>query len=253
MVGIMRRSAQSSFSDQVTSFVINLDHRADRWRRVRTLCRLQGIDVRRFSAHDGERLSAEHPQSPLTKGELGLWSSVHGVLSTLVETQWILIFEDDAVPLPRFRRHVLREIRSAGDDVLMMRLGWLGRFAWLPNDSFGTFLRRAVRVIVRAGRRRLTRSGDVRGTRGSVSPWGTQCLLVRTAHVDRVLDELGPMAAPLDVALFKAEARAPQQFIRPRRNRAWQWPSRSDIEIERVALFPSRAQRASRRRAFLDD
>jgi len=93
-----RLSTSAAFSDLVTCFVINLDSRPERWQRVERNCRRRGISPIRFGAHDGDAGRRAFPTSPRSPAELGLWSSFRTVVESDVDTEWILVLEDDAYP-----------------------------------------------------------------------------------------------------------------------------------------------------------
>lgn len=221
------------FSDLVTCYVINLDSRPERWRRVEHFCKRRGIDPIRFSAHDRERGRLAFPGSPLAPSELGLWSSFNTVIQSDVETEWILVLEDDAFLLPRFRRHAVREVFRAGPEVLAIRMGWLGPFVWRDTTRLHTYLlrlpKRMARPIWHAVRRFVSRNSD-EITR---SIWGTHALLIRRDGVEQLIHSLGGALLALDDAFTNAERREPAVFARARRNRAWQWPDSSDIREDR--------------------
>lgn len=231
----MPRSPSPTFSDLVTCFVINLDSRPDRWRRVERMCRGRGIEPVRFSAHDGVIGQNEFPYSPLSPGELGLWSSFKTVVTAHVETEWILVLEDDAILLPGFRRQVLKELRRIDPEIISIRMGWLGPFAWRNQSTvtryFAKLPRRILGHVGHRVRKKLSRGGAVRPR----SLWGTHALLVRRAGFDDMFAALGEASAPLDNAFAFAEMSEAHRFIRSKRNRAWQWPDASDIRAGRRA------------------
>lgn len=229
---------KSDLDHLITCFAINLDRRTDRWRRTKLLCRLHRLSVNRFSAHDGVKGAAHYPNSRQFPSELGLLSSFAAVVRTPVDTPWILVLEDDVMPLPRFRRHVLREIRRAGPDVVAIRLGWLGRSAWRPHRSILANLKRSLRLAFRAVVRRVAALVGIHRPETKHAPWGTHCVLVRADGVERMLSVLEPTDLPLDAAFMYAESIDGSAFVCSERNGAWQWPSVSDIETERGAAHP---------------
>ena len=158
----------------------------------------------------------------MTPGARGLWSSFLDVVDSEYATEWIMVLEDDVVPLPRFRHHALTEIRRAGDEVMAIRLGWLGAFHWDPTK---TFPRNAVKAL-RTAKRTLTSKQPSRPLL-----WGTHALVLRTRDLPRVEELLPPVDVPLDRAFLRAERNHPGAFRLARRNRAWQWPDRSDIQL----------------------
>ncbi|MFZ4772398.1 MAG: glycosyltransferase family 25 protein [Chlamydiia bacterium] len=85
-------------------YVINLDNRTERWKRVRKLFEERGIRVNRFSAVNGHAMSSEeldqvtnHNPKGLKKGEIGVFLSHVSILQDAwekgFETIWIC--EDD--------------------------------------------------------------------------------------------------------------------------------------------------------------
>lgn len=222
------------FGSAVTCVVINLEARPDRWKRMGRICRMHGIDPQRFSAHDRERGRAAFPDSSLSPAELGLWSSFVTVISQPFDTEWILVLEDDALLLPRFRRRALTEIRRAPADVYAIRMAWLGRFSWLPGRSVPTYLGKVARNVA------LT---FIRGVQGLVRrnkresksiPWGAHATLIRRETVDRLIAILNPGTEPLDGALIRLELDPPHHGRRAQWNCAWQWHDSSDIQLERI-------------------
>jgi hypothetical protein len=224
-----------NFSELVTCIVINLDSRPDRWRRVSRMCRLHRITAHRFSAHDRERGRLEFPDSALSPAELGLWSSIVTAVRQPVDSEWILILEDDAILLPRFRRHVLQEIENAGKEALAIRLGWVGRFIWKAQLNFFGYVIRLPKRVAEAATSRV-RIGPLKKIQ-PIQPRfvGAHAFLLRRAAVDQILEALGPGDDPPDVAFLRAEKITPNVFVRSPRNRAWQWPDRSDIHADWLA------------------
>ena len=233
MLARLRHSKTESFSDLVTCIVINLDSRPERWQRVERHCRRRGISPIRFSAHDGVRGLESFPASPLSPGELGLWSSFKAVVESDVDTEWILVLEDDVILLPRFRRHLLKEIRRADTSIIAIRLGWLGSFVWRHGMSIGWYVRSVPRRVL--GRARHNIRGKLTD-RKNFRPrplWGTHALLIRRDGVDRLLETLGQATYALDHAFDDAEWSMSTLFKRSRRNLAWQSPDPSSIRAGR--------------------
>jgi GR25 family glycosyltransferase involved in LPS biosynthesis len=233
MLSKSRRSHFRAFSDLVTCIVINLDSRPERWQRVERNCRQRGISPIRFSAHDGDSGRRAFPASDLSPAQLGLWSSFKAVAESNVDTEWILVLEDDAILLPRFRSNLLKEIRRADSSIVAIRLGWLGSFVWRHGMTIGSYVRRVPRRLL--GRARHT----IRGTltdRENFRPrslWGTQALLIRRDGVVQLLEALGEGTRALDHAFIEAEWSKPEKFKRARRNLAWQSPSPSSIPLRK--------------------
>lgn len=235
----MNRPRSKVFSEQLTCFVINLDSRPDRWQRVERNCRRRSISPIRFSAHDGSKGLESFPGSPLSPGELGLWSSFKAVVEATVDTEWILVLEDDAILLPGFRRHASREIRRAGAEVISIRMGWIGPFAWRFQTTVSWYLRTLPRRVLGDVKHRV-RTRFKRG--GATRPrpmWGTHALLLRPGASDRLLGALGEARFPLDQAFTSAEWSHPDLFIRSKRNGAWQWPDESNIRADWAARLRS--------------
>lgn len=234
MGGMLTRSRLSNsvaYSDLVTCIVINLDSRPERWQRVERNCRRRGIFPIRFRAHDGDQGRQAFPTSDLSPAELGLWSSFKAVVESAVDTEWILVLEDDAFLLPRFRRHVLNEIRRVDPSIIAIRMGWLGSFAWRHGMSIRRFVRSVVRRSLGRARHnirgRLTVGKDFRPRQ----LWGTHALLIRRDGVNHLLEILGQATNALDNAFDEAEWSKPSQFKRSRRNLAWQFSSPSSIRV----------------------
>lgn len=227
------------FADHVTCVVINLDSRPDRWERVRRMCRRHGIEPIRFSALDREQGRAEFPESTVGPSELGLWASFLTVVQSEVDTDWILVLEDDAMLLPGFKRSVEKCIEGASPDVASVRVGWLGQFAWIqPVDVVRYLFRIARWVTVNATA--VVRGGWSSRRQLAINQrFGTHAVLVRRIHVPRLLQVLGRAETPLDWAFVRAERSSPDVFTRWKRNTAWQRPSRSDIARDRR---PKRSQ-----------
>lgn len=231
---IVRPSQSRSFDDMVTCVVINLETRPDRWRNLKLFCRIQNIHPVRFAAHDREQGRAAFPDSLLAPSELGLWSSFLGVVRSDVGTDWLLVLEDDAFLLPRFRHHVMTEIHRAPSSVAAIRIAWIGRLQW---DRGMPFWRYVIRLPKRLGEKMHDRwqrrgAGD---HRVSVKKfYGTHALLIRRDGADQIIELLKPARDPLDVAFTHAEQTAPDVFVRSKKSRAWQWPNRSDIRDDRT-------------------
>lgn len=231
----MKGFHSKGFSERITCLVINLDSRPDRWQRMRFLCSFQGIEPNRFRAHDGDEGSLRYPRSPLSPAELGLWSSFTAAIKSPVETEWILVLEDDSLLLPRFRKQALKEIRRASDQVTSIRMGWMGPIAWHSHMTLSRYLQMMPRMLLGELRHRARRRFSSRGDVELRAIWGTHVLLIRRARLDQLLLKLGEATLPLDEAFTSAEWTEPVHFVRARRNRAWQWPDRSDIRDGRVA------------------
>jgi len=226
-----RLSTSEAFSDLVTCFVINLDSRLERWQRVERNCRRRGISPIRFSAHDGDAGRRAFPTSPRSPAELGLWSSFRTVVESDVDTEWILVLEDDAYLLPRFRSHLLAEIRRADPSIISVRVGWLGSFVWRHGMTVGWYVRSVPRHLL--GRARHTIRGRLTD-RNNFRPrrlWGTHALLIRRDGVDLLLETLGEGMSALDDAFDDAEWSNPTRFKRSQRNLAWQAPGPSSIRV----------------------
>ncbi len=227
------RRSRDAFTHVVTCVVINLDSRPDRWRRVQKMCRRHGIEPRRFSAHDGDRARREVVDSPLSPAELGIWSSYRHAALTECSTDWILILEDDALLLPRFRYHVLADIDAASPEVIAIRMGWLGSFAIRPSS-------RPLRYLLKAGHGALSslpaavrRLSGLQKILRTPNLWGAHAVLVRRSRVSAFVDHLGPPDAPLDHAFVRLETSLPASFVRSSRNRVWQRIGVSDIQADR--------------------
>jgi GR25 family glycosyltransferase involved in LPS biosynthesis len=238
MVTGFRHTNFETFSDLVTCIVINLDSRPERWQRVERNCRRRRISPIRFSAHDGDKGRRAFSESDLSPEQLGLWSSFRAVVESNVDTEWILVLEDDAFLLPRFRRRLLAEIRRSEPSFIAIRLGWLGSFAWRHGMSIGTYVRSVPRRL--AGRARHALRGRLTNGRNFRRRplWGTQALLIRRNGVDRLLEILGVATAPLDRAFNEAEWSNQKQFRRARWNLAWQSLSPSDIRVRKGSGGP---------------
>lgn len=232
----MRVGHSRKFNNRVTCVVINLDRRPDRWRRMRLLCRLHGITPIRFSAHDRERGRTTFPDSTLGPAELGIWSSFIAVLELKVGTEWILVLEDDAVLVPRFRKQALKLIGRASPEVLSIRMGWNGCLNWPTGLSFPKYVYGLVLRLRRCFRER--RADHSKGAdRRSRPLYGAQANLIRRKSVSEFRQAIGKAEQALDVVLINLENSHPHQFVRSRRNLAWQWPDRSDIQsdfLERI-------------------
>jgi GR25 family glycosyltransferase involved in LPS biosynthesis len=87
-----------------TKICINLDRRPDRWKKmVRAFKRNRIEGVVRFSAVDGREI--ERPAgSVLSPGEIGCLRSHLAVVKRYYDSPRLLIFEDDCLFVPRFRR-----------------------------------------------------------------------------------------------------------------------------------------------------
>lgn len=232
----MRVRVSRSFSNSVTCVVINLDSRPDRWRRIRFICRLHGIVPIRFSAHDRDRGRSTFPDSTLAPAELGIWSSFVAVLKLELDTEWILVLEDDAVLVPGFRKRALKMIRRSSPHVLSIRMGWNGCLNWSSGLPFPKYLFDLVRRIPRCIWRHL-RNCATHEKEGSLRLYGSQANLIRRKSASELVEILGNGVESLDVALIDAEKSQPDRFLRSRRNLAWQWPDQSDIQedfLERI-------------------
>lgn len=216
------------FADLVTCVVINLDTRPERWQRTQRLCRLHGITPVRFAAHDKERGAERFPNVEISLGERGLWSSFLEILNTDYKTEWLLIFEDDVLPLPRFRHHIMSEICNVPEDVASIRLGWLGRYWWTPELNYKG---NSIRILKAAGRLILARFGKRKLSGTTLC--GTHALILRTHDLELIAESLLPVDTPLDLAFVRAEGIWPGKFRLAGRNRAWQWPDKSDIQPRR--------------------
>lgn len=225
---------REGFSSLVTTLVINLDTRSDRWKRMKRVCRRSGIIPRRFSAHDAARGKETFPDSRLGPSEVGIWSSFVTAVQSEVDTPWLLILEDDALLRPGFRRAVHSYVETSSPDVATVRLGWLGHFAWRPGVSFPRYLFRMSRGILFNVWRKIRHRGRTRPEPQALPRFGAHAVLVRRAQIPLLLSSLGPAEIPLDVALLQAELSTPDVFTLSRRNLAWQWPSPSDIVGDRL-------------------
>lgn len=205
---------------------------------MQRVCKRRGIIPLRFRAHDRNRGKETFPESRLEPSELGIWSSFAAVVQSEVDTEWILVLEDDAVLLPGFRRRVIKIIDDVSANVVSVRLGWLGQFAWRPQISLVRYLARLVKSIVTrwtvvvASRLRGRSLAEEHGV--ALHRYGAHAVLVRARAVPTMLSTFGPAEVPIDVALIRAERAAPDLYTLSRRNLAWQWPSRSDIAQDRV-------------------
>lgn len=193
------------------------------------MCKVHRITPNRFSAHGHERGRLEFSDSALSSGELGLWSSFTSAMKQSVETEWILLLEDDALLLPRFRRQVIAEIRNCHDDVMAIRMGWLGKWAWFPGWSFAVYVRRLCRNAVLLGPEFLHGRFRIHTNDSTSRLWGAHATLIRRSSSERLSILLEPGHEPLDGAILRLEEDGSGAVIRSKRNAAWQWPDRSDI------------------------
>jgi hypothetical protein len=169
----------------------------------------------------------------LSPAELGLWSSFREAVTSDVDTQWILVFEDDALVLPRFRHHAVQEVRRATREVVAIRIGWNGRFQWDSSHSFFEYVIRLPKRFLELIAFRVLHRADAGSRFAQTKKYGTQALLIRAGCGEGLLEVLSPGQVPLDVAFIEAERTHPREFVITRRSRAWQWPGRSDIRDDR--------------------
>jgi hypothetical protein len=173
----------------------------------------------------------------LSPAELGLWSSFREAVTSDVDTEWILVFEDDALLLPRFRHHAVQEVRRATPEVVAIRIGWNGRFQWDSSHSFFEYIIRLPKRYLELIAFRVLHRADAE-SRFAPKKYGTQALLIRAGCAEGLLEALSPGELPLDVAFIEAERTLPREFVITRRSRAWQWPGRSDIRDDRSGWLP---------------
>lgn len=214
-------------------FVINLDHRRDRWRYQRLQSRAFGIRVERIAAQDGRAGRSRWPSSPLTDGALGLWSTFIDLVQDLNDMgiEAAVILEDDAVLKPGFLRHVEALRRACGDTVAVVQVGSLGSSAWRPKNSLTKNIRKTLRPKSRLrawvrGRSRPRASTPLLTTE---LRFGTHALLVFPRRLDALLSGIQVAEEPLDVALRQAALDLPGAVLRATRNGAFQLPVASDI------------------------
>lgn len=211
-------------------YVINLPTRPARWRWQRIQAAIRGYVVERVPAHDGTAGRARFPDSPLSDGALGLWSTVLDLVNDLADkgVHSAVVLEDDALLLPGFFQRV-QELNHTEPRTALVQVGSLGPHSWRPKKSVRRNLKRALPTkaeIKDALRGRYFSRTDhlVTDIRD-----GTHALLIYPAELSRLFSEINVAEMPLDTTLRVAAKTHPGRLLRTTKNFAVQVPVASDI------------------------
>ena len=115
--------------EHIPAFVLNLDHRMDRYQKIKEFFDHTSIKLRRFSAVDGSSIYTDSQDLPMittfgnnrrmTPGEMGLRDTMRNLFQNAIERdfQMIMVLEDDAVPhcdFDNMLRELLSDLRCGG-------------------------------------------------------------------------------------------------------------------------------------------
>ncbi|KAI6173397.1 hypothetical protein M3Y98_01077000 [Aphelenchoides besseyi] len=117
-------------------YVVNLQRRPERMKRMESIMKLLGIDYVRFNATDGRTLTEKelsdihvlpgyldpYHKRPLKRGEIGCFLSHYRIWTEIVTEKLdrVLIFEDDI----RFTENSTKILRGMVEDLMKMRDEW---------------------------------------------------------------------------------------------------------------------------------
>lgn len=134
-------------------FLINLERRPERLKKMSNILRLLGVDFTRFNAVDGQKLTEieisqikflpgyEDPyhRRPMKRGEIGCFLSHYKIWEEIVNKKLdqVIILEDDL----RFTEDGIERVNKMIEDIIKTRFDW--EFIYLgrkkisePGDEF---------------------------------------------------------------------------------------------------------------------
>ena len=110
------------------TFVINLDHRPDRWQKIQNDFKDTGLKLEKWNAIYGKNLdettiqevTTDYCNNFCTYGIIGCWLSHYTLWQYIVKNNLdnVLILEDDAIPLPDFNNKLNETIIPTNYDLV---------------------------------------------------------------------------------------------------------------------------------------
>lgn len=217
------------------SYVINLDSRPDKWKKVqRSLARV-GLDATRVAAFDAAAGRQRLPSAEVDGGDLGLVASFVGLVEQLSSSsaEWVLVFEDDARFTRAFTVPLLEGIlQQAPDGVALVQFGFLTGSEWRRENGLVKSLHRFIRPRARlVALRNYHRGVSLQSPRSFRV--GTHAIAVRPSGARKIVEAMQPYDGPLDHLVHRAMRQQPEAFVQTSKRLVSQRAHRSDISPTR--------------------
>jgi GR25 family glycosyltransferase involved in LPS biosynthesis len=221
---------------------INLDHRQDRRRSIERQLHRQGIPGLRVPALAVEEGRASLPHAKVLDGEVGLLATWSALLEQVQHegtrdgAQWLLVLEDDALLVPRFRKRVEAALNDVPPGCSVVQLAALTRYTIVRERVlWKTLVLCAIWLIRGEWTARARRRGGGPDPRFSTEvKMGAHAVAVRASAASDVAKIITAADVPLDVAFADTAQRDRGSVLRYRRQLAFQNPfAGSDIEPDR--------------------
>lgn len=227
---------------------LNLPQRPGRRRWMELQCRLHHLGARRIEALRPNEGRVILPDSRLELGELGINATWVTLLQKLADDsprddhEWLVILEDDALLVPRFRRSVERVLAQAPRTCSLVQLAHLLPGSWRPDPRLLVKVSRKARSTARRLRAHIRPRNEPKGGFSPSMQWGAHIVAVRVADAHQVTAVLLDEDDATDAAFRAFATKHPGALLCYQGQLGYQMPFGSDLVHARYIRSAGRSR-----------